>query len=171
MHLWGVSCADWVHQISRLPQAETLGGFDIPGIQNLSSTCPSVPLFDVISIAISGLIGTPLTAELNDILAAQTTEGSPLGLLSIQPPQPPRWDYLPIRFGGCGSLTCTIGVFRPCRISSGGNIDFLSVPCLCILPYAADRLEGQCISRGCRVTSRREINVAWRRRKTFGLSR
>lgn len=42
---------------------------------------------------------------------------------------------------------------------SGGDADFLPVPCQRILPYAADRLEGQCTRRGCRVTSRREINL------------
>ena len=126
-----------------------------------------MPLFDVISVAISEFIGSPLTADLFDPSAAQTSEDPPLGSLSIQPPQPPQRDYLPIRFDGSGSLTCSIGVFCPCRISSGGNVDFLPVPCHCILPYAADRLEGQCILRGCRVTSRREINVAGRRKINF----
>lgn len=94
--------------------------------QNFFFTCLSVPLFDVISVAISELIGSPLAAELVDFSAAQTTEGSPSGSLSIQPPQPPQRDYLPIRFAGSGSLTCSIGVFCPCRPSSGGNVDFPS---------------------------------------------
>ena len=124
------SCADRVLQIARFPQPETLGIFNIQGTLGILRWTKflilHVPLCAVVSVAISELIRSPLAAELVDSSAAQTTEGSPSGSLSIQPPQPPQRDYLPIRFAGSGSLTCSIGVSCPCRTSSGGNVDFPS---------------------------------------------
>ena len=109
-------------------------------------TCLSVPLLDVIFFKMSKLIGSPLIAELLVFQLPRQLRMRLQGQYSviIQPPQPPQHECLAIRLGRSGSLMCSIGAFCPRRTSSGGNADFLHTPCQRILPYAADRLEGQC---------------------------
>ena len=90
------------------------------------------------------LLGRLLLRRLVGLSAAWTALGLPSRSVIIQPPQPPQHECLAIRLAGSRSLMYSIGACCHCRTFSGGNADFLPVPCQRMLPYATDRLEGQC---------------------------